>query len=190
MPLIIGHKAIYGHPSKSLEDGHKATFLMGETSGGCFIPLKGSSKWYPNEVLKWMGQQKVTLPDGKVIPQFFLLGLPDCVRFDNGSSDNHFGDKDLFARAYPGVALWKEKVTSFFCSTFSGNKADAKSIENAVYRFSTLAIVAIPPSNEPLYLAYPTKGKYVPHDALEQYEIISAVTFAMATPCMAHIVVS
>ena len=109
MPLIIGHKEIYGDPFKSLEDGHKASFLMGETSGGCFIPLAGPSKWYPNEVLKWMGRQKVTLPDGRVIPQFFLLGLPDCVRFENGSRDDHFGDKDFLRELTLGLHCGKKR---------------------------------------------------------------------------------
>ena len=89
---------IYGHPSESLEEGHKATLLMGETSGGCFLPLVGPSKWYPNEVLKWMGQQKIILPDGRVIPQFYLLGLPDCFRDGNGSRDEHFGNKDVLRK--------------------------------------------------------------------------------------------
>ena len=54
----------------------------------------------------------------------------------------------------------RNKIVLAFCSI-------AKLISNVVYQFTMLAIVTIPPSNEPLYITYPNNGKCLPKEHLE-----------------------
>ena len=79
MPMIRGHKVIYDNPLDALDGGLKEAFPMKAYGKGCFIPLAGPSKWLPSDFTKWMVRQKITLPYGKQQPQFYLLGLPECV---------------------------------------------------------------------------------------------------------------
>ena len=188
MPIIMGHKVIYGNPLDALEGKLKDSFFLQEMGKGCFIPLAGPSKWYPNDFMKWMARQKITLPDGKERPQFYLLGLPECLRNGDGSAEDHFAKPDVFAKLFPEITFWKERVASFLSSVFSGNKADADSIRKAVFRFATHAIVCLIPSDEPIYhFQYASGGYSLPKEQSERYVIVSAVTFTMAEPCLSQI---
>ena len=185
--MIMGHKVIYGNPLDALDGRLKEVFPMKANGNGCFIPLAGPSKWLPNNFTKWMVRQKITLPDGKQRPQFYLLGLPECVWNGDGSAEDHFAKPEFVANFFPDVAFWKHRVTSFLLSIFSGNNADAESIRKAVFRFTTHAIVAIIPNDEMLYFPHPTRGNTLPTSNSERYIIVSAVTFTMAEPCLSQI---